>query len=85
MNHAISKELQIDVSKIGRVLGPRRAACNFISAKAVLQAYRVLYKHFKDKNSGMVNRLQNKSCLRYLALMLDVFKEICIISEALQS
>jgi hypothetical protein len=85
MNHAISKELQIEVSKIGRVLGPRWAACNFISAKAVLQACRILYKHFKDRNSGMVNRLQNKSCLRDLALMLDVFQEICILSEALQT
>jgi hypothetical protein len=84
--HAISKELQIEVSKIGRVLGQRWAACSFRSAKAVWQVYPVRYEHFTyNKNSGMVNRLQNKSFLKDLALMLDVLQEIYILSEALQS
>jgi hypothetical protein len=84
--HAISKELQIEVSKIGRVLGQRWAACSFRSAKAVWQVYPVRYEHFTyNKNSGMVNRLQNKSFLKDLALMLDVLQEISILSEALQS
>jgi hypothetical protein len=68
------------------VLGPRWAACSFRSAKAVWQAYPVPYQHFEDnKKSGIVNRQQNKSFLKDLALMLDVLQEISILSEALQS
>jgi hypothetical protein len=49
------------------------------------KAYPVPYQHSEDNKSGIVNRQQNKSFLKDLALMLDVLQEISILSEALQS
>ena len=58
---AISENLEIQITNIGRVFGPKWAACSLRSVKAVWQAYPALYKYFAtDKNfSGMTARLAN--------------------------
>ena len=59
----ISEKLGLEILKIGRVLGPRWAACSLRSATAVWRAYPALYKYFstKKKHSGMASRLCNKN------------------------
>jgi hypothetical protein len=43
------------------------------------KAYPVPYQHFEDNNkSGIVNRQQNKSFLKDLALMLDVLQDLVL-------
>ena len=78
----ISEMLWQQILKIGRVLGPRSAACSLRSALAVWRAYPALYKYFSSeaKHSGMAARL----CNRYLvALMIDILQEISLLSDAL--
>ena len=55
----ISEMLGQQILKIGRVLGPRWAACSLRSALAVWRAYPALYKYFSSeaKYSGMAARL----------------------------
>lgn len=83
----ISEELGLQIVKIGRVLGPRWAACSLRSALAVWRVYPALYKYFSSetKHSGMAARLCNKYFLNDLALMLDILQEISLLSNALQA
>ena len=75
------------ILKIGRVLGPRWAACSLRSAFAVWRAYPALYKYFSSeaKHSGMAARLWNRYFLENLALMIDILQEISLLSNAFQA
>ncbi|XP_076039002.1 E3 SUMO-protein ligase KIAA1586-like [Oratosquilla oratoria] len=83
----ISEELGQQILKIGRVLGPRWAACSLRSALAVWRSYPALYKYFSSeaKYSGMAACLCNKHFLEDLALMIDILQEISLLSNALQA
>ncbi|XP_076041919.1 E3 SUMO-protein ligase KIAA1586-like [Oratosquilla oratoria] len=83
----ISEELGQQILKIGRVLGPRWAACSLRSALSVWRAYPALYRYFysEAKHSGMAARLCNKNFLEDLALMIDILQEISLPSNALQA
>ena len=83
----ISEMLGKRILKIGRVLGPRWAACNLKSALAVWRAYPALYKYFSSeaKHSGMAAHLCNRYFLENLALMTDILQEISLLSDALQA
>ena len=83
----ISEMLGQQILKIGRVLGPRWAACSVRSALAVWRAYPALYKYFSSeaKHSGMAARLCYKYFLEKLVLMIDIFQEISLLSNALQA
>ena len=83
----IAEELDMQINKIGRVLGSRWAACSLRAVKAVWNAYPALYTFFKseEKYSGMAKRLQNLNFLKDLALMADILSEISVLSVALQS
>ena len=64
------------ILEIGRVLGPRWAACSLRSALAVRRACPALYKYFSSeaKHSGMAARLCNKYFSENLALMIDILQ-----------
>ncbi|KAL2792006.1 E3 SUMO-protein ligase KIAA1586 isoform c [Daubentonia madagascariensis] len=81
----IAKELEIEIIKIGRVMGPRWAACSLQAATAVWRAYPVLYMHFSHSYSGLAKRLANINFLQDLALMIDILEEFSLLSTALQS
>ena len=83
----ISEMLGQQILKIGRVLGPRWAACSLRSALAVWRAYPALYKYFSSeaKYSGMAARLCNSFFLENLAPMIDILREISLLSDALQA
>ena len=83
----ISEMLGQQILKIGRVLGPRWAACSLRSALAVWRAYPALYKYFSSeaKHSGMAACLSNRYFLENLALMIDILQEIFLLSDALQA
>ncbi|XP_036612524.1 E3 SUMO-protein ligase KIAA1586-like [Trichosurus vulpecula] len=84
---AIAKELELEIIKIGRVLGPRWAACSLRVATAVWRAYPELYRNFSRSSSysGLAKRLTNISFLQDLALMIDILEEFSLLSTALQS
>ena len=75
------------ILKMGRVLGPGWAACSIRSALAAWRAYPALYKYFSSeaKHSGMAARLCYKYFLEKLVLMIDIFQEISLLSNALQA
>lgn len=83
----ISEQLEIDIIKIGRVLGPRWAACSLRSTLAVWRAYPALHTFFSSNKqyAGMAKRLENKYFLQDLALMIDVLSEISLLSNGLQA
>uniref|UniRef100_A0ABM5GK37 LOW QUALITY PROTEIN: E3 SUMO-protein ligase KIAA1586 homolog n=1 Tax=Pogona vitticeps TaxID=103695 RepID=A0ABM5GK37_9SAUR len=83
----ISEQLGIEIIKIGRVLGPRWAACSLRSTLAVWRAYPALYHYFSSnaKYLGMATRLKNIFFLTDLALMIDILNEISLLSNALQA
>ncbi|XP_076324096.1 E3 SUMO-protein ligase KIAA1586-like [Tachypleus tridentatus] len=83
----ISEELGHQILKIGRVLGPRWAACSLRSALAVWRVYPALYRYFSSdtKFSGMAARLGNTYFFHDLALMIDILTEISLLSDALQA
>ncbi|KAF2883212.1 hypothetical protein ILUMI_22965 [Ignelater luminosus] len=82
----IAKELEIEIIKIGRVLGPRWAACSLRATIAVWRAYPALYMHFcNSSHSGMAKRLANINFLQDLALMIDILEEFSLLLIALQS
>ncbi|XP_037700315.1 E3 SUMO-protein ligase KIAA1586 homolog [Choloepus didactylus] len=81
----VAKELEIEIIKIGRVMGPRWAACSLQAATAVWHAYPVLYMHFSHSFSGLAKRLANIHFLQDLALMIDILEEFSLLSTALQS
>ncbi|KAF2890979.1 hypothetical protein ILUMI_15194, partial [Ignelater luminosus] len=82
----IAKELEIEIIRIGRVLGPRWAACSLRATIAVWRAYPALYMHFcNSSHSGMAKRLANINFLQDLALMIDIVEEFSLLSTALQS
>ncbi|KAF2880824.1 hypothetical protein ILUMI_25357 [Ignelater luminosus] len=73
----IAKELEIEIIKIGRVLGPRWAACSLRATIAVWRAYPALYMHFcNSSHYGMAKRLATINFLQDLALMIDIFEEL---------
>lgn len=83
----VAQELNIEIIKIGRVLGPRWAACSLRSATAVWRAYPALYQHFVQSEAftGMAKRLSNMNFLKDLALMIDILEEFSLLSLGLQS
>ncbi|KAF2888577.1 hypothetical protein ILUMI_17596, partial [Ignelater luminosus] len=73
----VAKELEIKIIKIGRVLGPRWAACSLRATTAVWRAYPALYMHFcNSSHSGMAKRLANINFLQDLPLMIDILEEL---------
>uniref|UniRef100_A0A2H6NIA6 DUF4371 domain-containing protein n=1 Tax=Micrurus carvalhoi TaxID=3147026 RepID=A0A2H6NIA6_9SAUR len=83
----ISKQLVIEIMKIGSVLGPRWAACSLRSTLAVWRAYPALhhYFHSNEKYLGMAARLENTNFITDLALMIDILNEISLLSNALKA
>ena len=83
----ISRDLNLEIIKIGRVFGPLWAFCSLGVATAVWRAYPALYKHFiqSKSNWGMAKRLANTHFIEDLALMIDILEELSILSNALQS
>ena len=72
--YSISEQLGQEILKIGRVLGPRWAACSLRAAQAVWPDYAVLHEFFSSNTNfaGMANRMSNKYFVNDLALMLDI-------------
>uniref|UniRef100_A0A2K5RGT8 Zinc finger protein 451 n=1 Tax=Cebus imitator TaxID=2715852 RepID=A0A2K5RGT8_CEBIM len=81
----VTKELETEIIKIGRVMGPKWAACSLQAATAVWHAYPVLYVHFSHSYSGLAKRLANINFLQDLGLMIDILEEFSVLSTALQS
>nr|XP_012296976.1 E3 SUMO-protein ligase KIAA1586 homolog isoform X2 [Aotus nancymaae] len=81
----VAKELETEIIKIGRVMGPKWAACSLQAATAVWHAYPVLYLHFSHSYSGLAKRLANINFLQDLGLMIDILQEFSVLSTALQS
>ena len=83
--YSISEQLGQEILKIGRVLGPRWAACSLRAAQAVWRDYAVLHEFFSSNTNfaGMANRMSNKYVVNDLALMLDLLQEIFLLSNAL--
>ncbi|KAL0622221.1 E3 SUMO-protein ligase KIAA1586 [Plecturocebus cupreus] len=81
----VAKELETEIIKIGRVMGPRWAACSLQAATAVWHAYPVLYVHFSHSYSSLAKRLANINFLQDLGLMIDILEEFSVLSTALQS
>ncbi|XP_007502354.1 E3 SUMO-protein ligase KIAA1586 homolog isoform X2 [Monodelphis domestica] len=83
----IAKELELEIIKIGRVLGPRWAACSLRVATAVWRSYPALYVSFSQSSSysGLAKRLANINFLKDLALTMDILEEFSLLSTALQS
>uniref|UniRef100_A0A8C9CMZ4 KIAA1586 n=1 Tax=Phocoena sinus TaxID=42100 RepID=A0A8C9CMZ4_PHOSS len=81
----VAKDLEIEIVKIGRIMGPKWAACSLQAAAAVWRAYPVLYMHFSHSHSGLAKRLANINFLQDLALMIDILEEFSLLSTALQS
>ncbi|XP_068939594.1 E3 SUMO-protein ligase KIAA1586-like [Petaurus breviceps papuanus] len=83
----IAKELELEIIKIGRVLGPGWAACSLRVATAVWHSYPELYRNFSRSSSysGLAKRLANISFLQDLAFMIDILEEFSLLSSALQS
>ncbi|XP_075053943.1 E3 SUMO-protein ligase KIAA1586-like [Mixophyes fleayi] len=83
----ISEQLGIEIIKIGRILGPRWAACSLRSSLAVWRAYPALHHYFSSnaKYLGMATRLKNIYFLTDLALMIDILNKISLLSNALQA
>ncbi|GBL81469.1 E3 SUMO-protein ligase KIAA1586 [Araneus ventricosus] len=93
-----SRELDLQLNKIGRILGTRWIARSFKSITAVWYGYQVLHFHFnkvKDDKSrtstersmynGLIKRLTSIQFLSDLAIMYDVLAELSMLSENLQS
>ena len=83
----IAEELEMQINKIGRVLGPRWAACSLRAVKAVWNSYPALFTFFnsEEKFSGMAKRLANLNFFKDLALMADILNEMSILSVSLQT
>ena len=83
----ISEQLGQEILKIGRVLGPRWAACSLRAAQSVWQDYHVLYEFFCSDTTflWMAAQMSNKYFLYDLVLMLDILQEISLLSNALQA
>ncbi|XP_032071165.1 E3 SUMO-protein ligase KIAA1586-like [Thamnophis elegans] len=82
----ISEQLGIEIVKIGRVLGPRWAACSLRATIAVWRAYPALHQFFQGNGRfpGMASRFENLNFLKDLALMIDILNEISLSSNVLQ-
>lgn len=93
-----AKDLDIEINKIGKVLGTRWVASSFRAVTAVWFGYSALYKHFElakvDKKrssteramySGLSKKLSSTEFLLDLAIMYDILAELSMLSEALQS
>uniref|UniRef100_A0A5F8HG99 E3 SUMO-protein ligase KIAA1586-like n=2 Tax=Monodelphis domestica TaxID=13616 RepID=A0A5F8HG99_MONDO len=82
----VAKELEMEIMKIGQVLGPGWAACNLGAATALWRVYPTLYTHFSQSSSysGLVKRLANINFLQDLALMIDILEELSFLSTAMR-
>lgn len=84
----MASDLGLEIQKIGRVFGPRWAACSLRATKAVWKSYPVLYKHFKAKSDaeakGIVKRLEKRSFIIDLSIIIDILQELAYLSEGLQ-
>jgi hypothetical protein len=49
--HEVAQDLEVEIIKVGRVLGPFWAECSLRAAVAVWRAYPVLYVHFDKHNT----------------------------------
>lgn len=91
-------ELDLQLNKIGRILGTRWVASSFKSVTAVWYGYQALHSHFnkaKDDKSrtpteramynGLIKRLTSIQFLFDLAIMYDILAELSLLSESLQS
>lgn len=89
--------LEIQVLKIGRVLGVRWVASSFRTVQAIWQSYIALAAHFdkastdtrrdsktRAKFSGLLSRMKSKQFLCDLGLLYDVLEEISELSLQLQ-
>ena len=83
----VAKNLDVEVRKIGRVLGPQWAACSLRSAMAVWKDYPGLVNLFsQDENfRGLLLRLLNINFLKDLSLMIEILQELNLLSTALQA
>lgn len=94
----VSNELDINLQKIGRILGVRWVASSFRAVHAVWVSYSALYKHFhnasqdesrdstdKTKFQGLARKLSSSEFLRNLGLLCDALEELKELSEALQA
>ncbi|XP_044524357.1 E3 SUMO-protein ligase KIAA1586 homolog [Gracilinanus agilis] len=81
----VAKELEMEIIKIGQVLGPRWAACSLRAATALWHVYPTLYSRFSHSSSysGLVKRLANVHFLQDLALMIDILEELSFLSTAM--
>lgn len=92
-----AKDLEVQLTRIGRVLGVRWVASSFRSVKAVWNSYTALHTHFLEKSqdtsldakerakfSGMSHKLENPVFVKNLGLMYDALEELSDLSLALQ-
>lgn len=84
---SISTELDLEVRKIGRILGPRWAACSLRSAMAVYKDYPALVKMFseEEKFNGLASRLLNLNFFKDLCIMIEILQELNVLSTGLQA
>ena len=89
-----ASSLDIEIKKIGRVLGVRWVASSFRALDAIWENYPALVQHaeavscstspHKLTYKGMLKVLQSPQFLHSLAVLRDSLKEVSILSEALQ-
>jgi len=93
-----ARELDVVVTKIGRVLDTRWVASSFRAVSAVWKAYLPLCHHFeqasrdesrtlteRSKYKGLLKRLHSPQFVRDCALLHDALDELSNVSELLQS
>ena len=87
----VASDLDVAISKIGRVLDTRWAASSLLSARAVWSSFPALATHFKgygdkdDKFSGLYTTLTSVNFVQNLAVVLDILSEVSKLSLALQA
>lgn len=92
-----AKNLETQITRIGKVLDVRWVASSYRSVKAVWQSYSVLHQHFANKATdssadgrerakfaGFAKKLENPVFIRNLGLMHDALEELSDLSLALQ-
>lgn len=92
-----AKELEMQISRIGKVLDVRWVASSLRTVKAVWRSYKALHTHFcskaidgngdgreKAKFAGFAKKLENPVFIKNLGLMNDALEELSDLSLALQ-
>ncbi|KAK9679703.1 hypothetical protein QE152_g39793 [Popillia japonica] len=94
-----ASELDLELNKIGRILGTRWVSSSLKTVTAVWYSYQALYSQFKKaqedvKNRttseramfrGLIKRLTSTQFLSDLAIMYDILAELSMVSECLQN